>query len=336
MHRRDHYDLLGVPRDAPPADIRRAYRRLARQYSPDVNLGDVRAAGFFEEIQAAYQILSDPTRRTLYDRLGRGDAEPPAPETGTATGARGEDLHYPIDLDLEQALRGLTAVLALARHEACEGCGATGGTGGRRPTPCPTCEGRPGGGVRRGEGSVSGRCPLCAGTGWRKPVPCEACGGRGVVPRRARIAVTIPPGVDTGTQIRVPGQGHAAPAPGRAGDLVVAARVRPHPFFTRKGDNLHCEVPVSVPEAALGARLHIPTPDGGAVITIPSGTQSGQVLRVRGKGCPRLDRDAPGDLFVSVRVTIPRNADTRLEEVLRMLERLLPDDPRANLWRPRH
>jgi DnaJ-class molecular chaperone len=148
-----------------------------------------------------------------------------------------------------------------------------------------------------------------------------------------RIEVTIPPGVDTGAQIRVPGEGHAALAPGRPGDLIVITRVHPHPFFTRKGDHLHCEVPVTVPEAALGARIQIPVPEGPVVVTIPAGTQTGQTLRIRGKGCPRLDREGRGDLLVQTRVVIPRNPDSALQEVLQALRRLLPDDPRAELWR---
>jgi len=147
--------------------------------------------------------------------------------------------------------------------------------------------------------------------------------------------VEIPAGVDTGSQIRIPGAGHAAPPPGRRGDLVVITRVRPHPFFTRKGDHLHCEVPVTVPEAALGARIAVPTPDGPVVLTLPAGTQNGQVFRIRGRGCPRLDRDGRGDLLVTIRVTIPRNADSTLEEVLRTLQRLWPEDPRAELWSQR-
>jgi DnaJ-class molecular chaperone len=144
--------------------------------------------------------------------------------------------------------------------------------------------------------------------------------------------VTIPPGVDTGAQVRVPGEGHAAPTPGRRGDLIVITRVQPHPFFVRKGDHLHCEVPVTIPEAALGARIQVPTPDGLVTLTLPGGTQAGQTLRVRGKGCPRPDRDARGDLLVQIRVVVPRNADPALEEVLQALKRLLPDDPRAELW----
>ncbi len=155
------------------------------------------------------------------------------------------------------------------------------------------------------------RCAACGGTGWRLPPPCSGCAGRGTRARPCRIAVAIPPGVDTGAQVRVPDEGHAAPAPGRRGDLIVITRVRPHPLFTRKGDHLHCEVPLTVPEAALGARIQIPTPDGPVAVTIPAGTQTGQTLRVRGKGWPRLDRDGRGDLLVQARVMIPRNAGPR-------------------------
>ena len=144
--------------------------------------------------------------------------------------------------------------------------------------------------------------------------------------------IEIPPGVDTGAQIRVPNEGHAPPGRGRRGDLIVIARVRPHAFFTRKGDNLYCEVPVTITEAALGARIQVPAPDGPATMRLPPGTQSGQVFRLRGRGCPRIHQDGRGDLFVAVRVTIPRNADSTLEGVFRALERLLPEDPRAHLW----
>src|SRR5262249_742389 len=152
--------------------------------------------------------------------------------------------------------------------------------------------------------------------------------------RKVRMSVQIPAGVDTGSQIRVPGGGDAVRSPGVPGDLLIITRVRAHRFFTRKGDNLYCEVPITIPEAALGPRIQVPTLEGPAVLTLPAGTQSGQVFRLRAKGCPRLDRDGRGDLFVQARVTIPRNADSTLEEVLRALQRLLPEDPRATLWGP--
>jgi molecular chaperone DnaJ len=327
MPKRDYYDVLGVPRQATTPEIRRAYRRLARQHSPDVNVWDDRATDVFEEIAEAYRILSDVSARAAYDRLGHRAFEP------VADGAlRGEDLHYPIDLEFEDALRGVAAVIELAREEPCPACRGTGGVEGGCAVRCGECGGQP---VRimtsNGMPSVL-RCRACDGTGWQLPEPCHGCAGRGIEPRRARVQVRIPPGVDSGSQIRVRGEGHASRAPGERGDLVVITRVRPHAFFTRKGDNLYCEVPITIPEAALGARISVPTPDGPAVVTVPAGTQSGQVFRLRAKGCPRLDRDGRGDLFVEAKVTIPRNADSTLEEVLRALQRLLPEDPRAALW----
>lgn len=329
MRKRDYYDVLGVSRRATAQDIRRAYRRLARQYSPDVNVWDTRAAEFFDEITEAYRVLSDVASRALYDHLGHRAFEP---RGGPAERERGEDLHYPIEIDFEEAVRGVTATLDLTRQEPCAACAGTGGAGGDRATPCPACAGRATR-TRAREGiPMAARCDTCGGIGWRVPAPCPTCAGRGTVPGRRRLDVAVPPGVDTGAQVRVPGEGHAARVPGARGDLVVITRVRPHPFFTRKGDGLCCEVPVTVPEAALGARIQVPTLDGPAVITLPAGTQNGQVFRLRGKGCPRLDRDGRGDLFVTARVVIPRNADTTLEEVLRTLQRLWPEDPRAALW----
>ena len=332
MSKRDYYDVLRVRRGAGAPEIRRAYRQLARQYSPDINLWDDRADGLFDEIAEAYRILGDPATRALYDRLGHQAFEPPR-EGAADRAARGEDLHYPIEIEFEQALRGVPVVTEAARLEPCAVCDATGGAGGRRVVRCRVCQGRP---VRivvgNGELPVAARCEACRGAGWQVPEPCPACSGRGTLLRQFRLSVAIPPGVDTGAQIRVPGEGHAAPAPGVRGDLVVITRVRPHPFFTRKGDNLYCEVPITVPEAALGARIQIPTPDAAAMVTIPAGTQSGQIFRIRGKGCSRLDRGGRGDLLVVTRVVIPRNADSTLEEVLRTLQRLLPENPRAELW----
>jgi molecular chaperone DnaJ len=329
VSKRDPYAVLGVSREASPAEIRRAYRRLARRYSPDVNLWDPRAGALFEEICEAYHVLGNAAARALYDRLGPAAFEPAG--NGGASPA-GEDLHAVVALDLEEALRGTETTIEVTRAERCAACRGTGGADGQPAVRCPRCQGRPVRITAEGDRPVVARCAACQGSGWRVPPPCPACGGRGTRRQPARLTVAIPPGVDTGAQIRVPGEGHAAPAPGRRGDLVVITRVRPHPVFTRRGDHLYCEVPLTVPEAALGVRVRIPAPDGATMVTIPAGTQSGQVLRVRGKGAPRLDRDGRGDLFLQVRVLIPRNPDPALEEVLRALRRLLPDDPRAELW----
>jgi len=332
VRKRDYYEVLGVSREAPVSEIRRAYRRLARRYSPDVNLWDVRAEALFAEIQEAYRVVGDPAARPLYDRMGHQAFQPAGDGPGDGGAPRGEDIHYARELELDEALRGVQMEIEVTRLEPCAACGGAGGAGGRTAEPCSVCEGRP---VRIGlhrDRPVATRCGACGGTGWRLPPPCSGCGGRGTRPRPCRIEVAIPPGVDTGAQIRVRGEGHAAPTPGQRGDLIVITRVRPHPVFSRKGDHLHCELPLTVPEAALGARIQIPTPDGPVVVTIPAGTQAGQTLRVRGKGCPRLDREGRGDLLVQTRVVIPRNTDPALEEVLQALRRLLPDNPRAELW----
>lgn len=332
MRKRDFYEVLGVSRQAPGEEIRRAYRRLARRYSPDVNLWDARAEGLFEEIREAYRVIGDPAARSLYDRLGH-QAFDPLRDGRAGPAGRGEDIHYAVELEFDDALRGVRAEIEVTRLEPCGACGGSGGADGQAAGPCPACQGRPVRIALDRDRPVATRCAACRGTGWRLPPPCTGCGGRGTQARPCRIEVTIPPGVDTGAQVRVPAEGHAAPAPGRRGDLIVITRVRPHAFFTRKGDHLHCEVPLTVPEAALGARIQIPTPDGPVMVTIPAGTQAGQTLRVRGKGCPRLDREGRGDLLVQTRVVIPRNPDPALEEVLQALRRLLPDNPRAELWR---
>lgn len=294
MRKRDYYEVLRVRTGATVEEIRRAYRQLARQYSPDVNLWDRSAAVLFQEIEEAFRVLSDPTARSLYDRYGHQAFQGPRPPERRPHPRRGEDLHYTIDLGFEDAVRGLSAEIELTRLAPCEACGG------------------------RGVAEAS-------------TAPCPDCQGRGIAPRRATIAVRIPGGVDTGAQIRLPGEGHAGPFGGPPGDLVVTTRVRPHPFFTRKGDNLYCEVPITIPEAVLGARIQVPTPDGPATMILPPGTQSGQLFRLHGKGCPRLGRDGRGDLYVAVRVAIPRNLDSRIEELLRALERLLPENPRAEL-----
>jgi molecular chaperone DnaJ len=331
MGKRDYYEILGVARGAAPPEIRGAYRRLARRYSPDVNIWDERAVDLFEEIGEAYRVLYDPGARALYDRLGHRGLSA-RPERSAGGRQRGDDLHYAMEIEFEEALRGLHLALELPRLDPCQACAASGAVGDRAAVPCPGCWARPRARRSAPGGSERARCVTCGGAGWLLPEPCRACGGRGVVSGTARIPVVIPPGVDTGAQIRVPAEGHASAAPVVRGDLVVVTRVRPHPLFTRKGDHVCCEVPVTVAEAALGARIHLPTPDGPLAVSVPSGTQSGQVLRVRGRGCPRLDRGGRGDLLVTVHVVIPRNADSTMAEVLRALQRLCPGDPRAALW----
>jgi molecular chaperone DnaJ len=285
--RRDYYAVLGITATAGPREVRRAYQRLARQYSPDVNWWDESARGLFAEIREAYRILSDPRVREHYDQFG-------ASLLGEALGAgrRGDDLHVTVELSFAEAAGGAQPTLTVTRFSVCVECGATG----------------------NGEGH---RCALCQGRGVRRTTE--------------RLTVTIPAGVDSGAQLRIPGEGHAGPFGGPRGDLLVSTRVREHPFFMRKGDSVHCEVPVSVWEALRGARITVPTPTGESVVVVPPGTASGQVFRLRGQGLLRLTGEGPGDLYVTVRVEIPRGIDARTDELVRDLERLIPMTPRQDL-----
>src|SRR6266850_2175571 len=254
--RRDYYAVLGIMATAAPREIRQAYRRLARQYSPDVNFWDSTALALFEEIAEAYRVLSDPNARAMYDRFG------PAVGVEAPAGRRGDDVHVTVELEFADVARG----------------------------------------VRRA----------------MEPV-----------------AVDIPAGVDSGTQVRVTGEGSAGPFGGARGDLIVSTRALEHPFFVRQGDGVHCEVELGVWEALRGARIRVPTPLAEAVLVVPPGTAPGQVFRLRGQGLPRLADGSVGDLYVTVRVTVPSGLDARTDELVRELERLLPGPARAELARYR-
>lgn len=330
---RDYYAVLGVGVAASSTQIRRAYQRLARRYSPDVNLWDREAEALFEEVRAAYRVLSDPSARTLYDHQARA-GERPAETAGTRRSSRrrGDDIHAPVELAFHQAAAGLTADLVVERLSSCETCGASGARPGAAPVACEHCGGA--GTVWGTEGTPRpGECPMCHGTGQRVTEPCGACRGRGVAPTRATLRVAIPAGMDTGSQIRIRGEGHAGPFGGPRGDLLVITRVHEDPVFTRKGDNLHADVGVSIVEAVLGARVPVRTLSGGVDLVVPPGTQSGQVLRVRGRGMPRLASEGRGDLYVTVVVDIPRGLDARTQELFRDLGRLLPAPPAVSAGR---
>lgn len=287
--RRDYYAVLGIAATARPREVRQAYQRLARQYSPDVNFWDERARLLYEEIAEAYRILGDPNARALYDRFGEGGVS-----QALGAGRRGEDLHITIELHFADAARGTERTLPVVRFST---------------------------------------CPACGGLGALADGRCGSCQGRGVARATEPVAVRIPAGVDAGTQLRLAGEGHAGPFGGPRGDLVISTRVGEHPLFTRKGDAVHCEIPLSVWEALRGARIAIPTPSGEATLIVPPGTASGQVFRLRGQGLSRLADEGVGDLLVTVRVEIPRGLDDRTEELVRTLERLVPMAPRAGLGR---
>ena len=383
---KDYYAILGVSRDAKPPEIRKAYRRLARKYHPDVNPGNKTAEEKFKELSQAYEILGDEKKRQVYDQYGfYSDNIPPGgPGPGASTGAgapgvdfsgfdfsnfdnvdtepekrggfgggfrdifsqlfnrsgereeeeaegpqKGGDLEHHLHLGFWDAIRGTQVRITIARQETCPTCKGTGSAGGA-PITCPACGGT--GKTTRQAGTMrfTVTCPQCGGTG-RQRRPCQTCGGSGFVRKPESFEVRIPPGVDTGSRVRVPGKGNAGVRGGPAGDLYIVTEVEPHPIFERKGDNIYVKVPVTVSEAALGAKVEVPTLVGPSTIKIPPGTQSGQKLRLRGKGAPSLRGDARGDQFVEVQVVVPRVADERTREILRELAHLNPQDPRQEL-----
>lgn len=358
MARDDYYKILGVPRDAKPEEIKKAYRRLARKYHPDLNPGK-ESEEQFKKISEAFDVLSEPKKREVYDRYGTYSeaAERMADQGGPgfdfssfggssfrdifaelfggARGAgggrapqaqpeRGEDIEYPLSISFDEAVRGLTTNLTYSRGEACPSC--NGGGNGRGSVVCTTCRGT---GTRQGVPGTA--CQTCGGTG-RLAAPCDTCRGRGTVERRETLRnVKIPPGVDTGSRVRVAGKGNAGKRGGPPGDLFIVTKVADHPFFTRKGNNLYCTIPVTVPEAALGAKIEVPTIDGPTMMRIPPGTQSGQKFRLRERGVPSLRGNARGDQFVEVRIVLPQVISEETKKVLAEYARLNPDNPRANL-----
>jgi len=382
---KDYYATLGVSRSAKPEEIRKAYRRLARKYHPDVNPGNKAAEEKFKQLSEAYEILGDEKKRQVYDQYGfYSDNIPPGgPPPGASTGAgapgvdfsgfdfsnfnnvdtetekrggfgggfrdifsqlfsragkreeeeegpqKGSDIEHQMHLGFWDAIRGTQVRITIGRQETCPTCNGTGSAGGA-PITCPACGGT--GKTTRQAGTMrfTVTCPECGGSG-RQRRSCPTCGGSGFVRKPESFEVRIPPGVDTGSRVRVPGKGNAGVQGGPPGDLYIVTEVEPHPIFERKGDNIYVKVPVTVSEAALGAKVEVPTLVGPSTIKIPPGTQSGQKLRLRGKGAPSLRGDARGDQFVEVQVVVPRVGDERTKEILRELARLNPEDPRQEL-----
>ncbi|HQR37722.1 MAG TPA: J domain-containing protein [Blastocatellia bacterium] len=361
MAREDYYSVLGVARDAKPEDIKKAYRRLARKHHPDVNPGK-HAEDQFKKISEAFEVLSDPKKRDVYDRYGEyseaaermASQGGPAFDYGSFSGssfrdifadlfgggrpsasprppappqpAKGDDIEYPLAISFEEALRGMTTNITISRREACPTCAGSGESRAGGSTLCATCRGSGQSPTRPGT-----MCRECGGSG-RKATPCETCHGRGGTVRKETIrSVKIPAGVETGSRVRVAGKGHAGKYGGPAGDLFIITKVSDHPFFTRKGDNLYCTVPVTVPEAALGAKIEVPTIDGDTVMRIPPGTQSGQKFRLRERGAPSLRGNARGDQFVEVKIVLPAVISEETKKVLSEYARLNPENPRAAL-----
>ncbi|HEV7375792.1 MAG TPA: molecular chaperone DnaJ [Pyrinomonadaceae bacterium] len=389
MAKQDYYQTLGIKRDAKPDEIKKAYRRMARKYHPDVNPGDKSAEERFKLITEAHDVLSDEKKRKVYDRFGQysdnlaeAAARGATPGAGGAGGAtpgfdfdgfdwgasstsgasgggssfrdifadlfggssaskqqpepprpqpkRGADIEMPLALSFEEAITGLMTNIVVNRSEQCTRCNGAGDTGGALIT-CPTCKGA--GQVQRAGGRLkfSQECPDCGGAGKRRP-PCSLCKGSGVLPKTETVKIRIPAGVDTGSRVRIAGKGEGGRMGAPPGDLFIITNVGRHKYFTRKGDNIYVTVPITVPEAALGANIEVPTVEGKTQLKIRPGTQSGTKIRLRERGVPSLRNPSlRGDQFVEVQITLPNVISEETKELLKHYAQLNSENPRVTM-----
>jgi molecular chaperone DnaJ len=339
----EYYEFLGVSRDCSDQELKTAYRRLAMQYHPDRNPSNPEAEEKFKLASEAYQVLSDPQKRAAYDRYGHAGAGASGFEGfanadvgdifgdffgemfnmggGRRNGRaqRGRDIRYDLSLEFEEAVFGKQTEIQVRRAEVCSDCRGTGAPAGRGPETCKQCAGR--GQVRYQQGffSIARTCPICNGSGQVITDPCQTCNGAGLTERRHTISVSVPAGVEDGTRIRYQGEGDAGRAGGPKGDLYIVLAVKPHAFFERDGNDLHCVVFVSFPQVALGAEIHVPTLEGNTVLRIHEGTQTGKEFRLRGKGVPHLNNHGRGDLVVQIVVQTPKKFSKAQRELIRQL-----------------
>lgn len=340
--RRDYYEVLGVSRDATDDDLKRAYRKLALKFHPDKNPGDKAAEERFKEIATAYQILADSERRAQYDRFGHaafdgagagfGDFAAgfedifggifsdffggPRQGRGRGRARRGEDLRYNLDLSFEEAAFGIEKTITVPRMATCDTCHGKGAKPGTAPKTCAGCRGS--GQVRFQQGffSIAKTCSQCNGQGSVIADPCATCQGQGAIRRTQNLSVKIPAGVDTGSRLKLRGEGEAGAGGGPGGDLYVVIRVLEHPLFRREENDVICDLPLSFPQAALGADLEVPTLNGKARLRVPAGTQSGSTFRLKGKGIADLRGYGTGDHIVRVLVETPRKLTSKQRELL--------------------
>jgi molecular chaperone DnaJ len=340
--KRDYYEVLGIGRSASTDEIRSAYRRLAKQYHPDVNREDG-AEERFKEINEAYAVLSDAERRASYDRFGHAGLKGMNFDFDFGFGdifeeffgfgmsgsrarnapRRGADLRYDITLEFEEAAFGVEREIEFNRQEVCSVCKGVGAEPGTTPVRCSTCNGS--GEVRQVRQTFLGSmvnvstCPACGGRGETISTPCKNCNGRGLERKQISKTIPVPAGVDNGTQIRLAGEGEPGINGGPKGNMYVIVHVKPHHFFRRKNDDVLLDLAVNIAQASLGADIAVPTLDGEETLSIPPGTQPGKVIKMRGKGIPHLNRNGRGDQLIVVSVDIPRHLETKQRELLEEL-----------------
>ena len=370
MAKRDFYEILGLAKNASDDDIKKAYRKLAMKYHPDRNPDSKGAEEKFKEAKEAYEMLSDPQKREAYDRYGHAGVDPNMGAGGFGGGGggfadafgdifgdifggaaggarggrggpqvyRGADLRYNLEITLEQAANGFDTTIRVPSWDGCETCHGSGAKPGTSPTSCPTCAGH--GQVRMQQGffSIQQTCPKCHGTGKIIPEPCPTCAGAGRIKRNKTLEVKIPAGIDDGMRIRSSGNGEPGMNGGPPGDLYVEIHIKAHPVFQRDGDDLHCEMPISYATAALGGEIEVPTLGGKVSFTVPEGTQSGKVFRLRGKGVKGVRSGLAGDLFCHVVVETPVRLTERQKEMLREFENSMSEggskhSPQSKSWK---
>jgi molecular chaperone DnaJ len=362
MAKRDFYEVLGATKGASADEIKKAYRKKAKELHPDRNSDNPNAEEQFKEVNEAYDALKDPDKKAAYDRYGHaafdggmgGMGGGPRGQQGDFASAfsdvfddlfgdfmggrsaggggrqratRGSDLRYNLRVSLEDAFAGVQKTINVPTSVGCSTCDGTGAEGGAEPTTCPTCSGM--GKVRAQQGffTVERTCPTCSGMGQIIKNPCTACGGAGRIEKDRSLSVNIPAGVETGTRIRLAGEGEAGLRGGPTGDLYIFIEVREHALFQRDGVDLFCNVPVSMATAALGGDIEVPTIDGGrSRVKVPAGSQSGRQMRLRSKGMPALRGGGPGDMFIELSVETPVNLTTRQKEILREFDEISADN----------
>ncbi len=356
MAKRDYYETLGISKGSSDADIKKAFRSKARELHPDKNSGSAKAEEEFKAVNEAYDILKDPNKKAAYDQYGHaafenggfgnsggggadfssafsdvfedlfGDFMGGSSRRGSSSSRRGSDLRYNMSISLEEAYKGKSTTITVPSSVKCEQCSGTGGKDGTQPSSCPTCSGM--GKVRAQQGffTVERTCPTCSGKGQMNKNPCRFCSGSGTTQKNKNLSVNIPAGVETGTRIRLTGEGEAGLQNGPAGDLYIFTEVLDHAIFQREGANLFCQIPISMVSATLGGDIEAPTLDGGKTrVKVPAGIQSGKQLRLRGKGMPNIRGSSYGDLYIELNIETPINLNENQKNLLREFDKSLQE-----------